>query len=45
MAGKAYAHEASVLNDIGVNNLYTFKEFQIGRDEWLLKVVLSKMEI
>ncbi len=45
MVGKAYAHEASVLNDIGVNNLYTFKEFQIGRDEWLLKVVLSKMEI
>ena len=42
MAGKAYAHEASVLNDIGVNNLYTFKEFQIGRDEWLFESGIIK---
>lgn len=37
MAGKAYAREASVLNDVGVNNLMTYKEFQLGRDEWLFE--------
>lgn len=46
MAGKAYAHEASVLNDIGVNNLYTFKvNFKSEEMNGFLKVVLSKMEI
>lgn len=37
MAGKAYAKEASVLNDVGVNNLITYKEFQLGRDKWLFE--------
>lgn len=35
MAGRAYANEPSVLNDIGVSNLYTFREFQLGANEWL----------
>ncbi|MGH1599937.1 nickel-dependent hydrogenase large subunit [Campylobacter majalis] len=35
MAGRAYANEPSVLNDIGVSNLYTFKEFQLSANEWL----------
>lgn len=37
MAGKAYAKEASVLNDVGVPNLLTFKEFQLGANEWLFE--------
>lgn len=37
MAGKAYSKEASVLNDVGVSNLMTYKEFQLGRDEWLFE--------
>lgn len=35
MAGMAYANEPSVLNDIGVANLFTYKEFQMGKDEYL----------
>lgn len=35
MAGKAYAAEASVLNDVGVPNLLTYKEFQMSANEWL----------
>lgn len=35
MAGKAYANEASVLNDIGVANLFTFQEFQLNKNDWL----------
>ncbi|PSM51399.1 [Ni-Fe] hydrogenase, large subunit [Campylobacter blaseri] len=35
MAGIAYSKEASVLNDVGVANLWTHKEFQISRNEWL----------
>lgn len=35
MAGTAYANEPSVLNDVGVANLLTFKEFQMGANEWL----------
>lgn len=35
MAGKAYASEPSVLNDVGVANLWTHKEFQYSRDGWL----------
>lgn len=42
MAGKAYANEASVLNDVGVSNLFTFKEFQIGKDEWLFESGIIK---
>lgn len=37
MAGKAYSKEASVLNDVGISNLITYKEFQLGRDEWLFE--------
>ena len=37
MAGKAYANEASVINDVGVPNLMTYKEFQIGSNEWLFE--------
>lgn len=37
MAGKAYSKEASVLNDVGVANLLTYKEFQIGANEWLFE--------
>ncbi|MBE2984288.1 nickel-dependent hydrogenase large subunit [Campylobacter sp. RM9344] len=42
MAAKAYANEPSVLNDIGVANLYTFKEFQIGANEWLFESGIIK---
>lgn len=35
MAGKAYANEPSVLNDVGVVNLYTHKEFQLSANEFL----------
>ena len=35
MAGKAYAKEASVLNDVGVPNLFTFQDFQVGANEYL----------
>ncbi len=35
MAGKAYTNEPSVLNDVGVNNLFTFKEFQVGKQDWI----------
>lgn len=35
MAGKAYANEPSVINDVGVPNLLTYKEFQIGANDWL----------
>jgi len=35
MAGGAYASEPSVLNDIGVANLFTFKEFQYSANEYL----------
>ncbi|MDR1975642.1 MAG: nickel-dependent hydrogenase large subunit [Campylobacteraceae bacterium] len=35
MAGKAYAGERSVTGDMGVPNLFTFKEFQISSNEWL----------
>lgn len=37
MAGKAYAGEASVLNDVGVANLWTHQEFQISKNEWLFQ--------
>ncbi|ASM40313.1 nickel-dependent hydrogenase large subunit [Campylobacter sp. RM12327] len=37
MAGKAYANEPSVLNDVGVANLFTEKEFQISKDGWLFE--------
>ncbi|MCI6988255.1 MAG: nickel-dependent hydrogenase large subunit [Campylobacter sp.] len=35
MAGRAYASEPSVVNDVGVANLFTFKEFQISKNDWL----------
>lgn len=35
MAASAYKDEPSVINDIGVNNLYTFREFKLGANEWL----------
>ncbi|MDR2152499.1 MAG: nickel-dependent hydrogenase large subunit, partial [Helicobacteraceae bacterium] len=35
MAGKAYATEASVVGDVGTPNLFTFKEFQLGANNWL----------
>ncbi|MDR1614281.1 MAG: nickel-dependent hydrogenase large subunit [Campylobacteraceae bacterium] len=35
MAGKAYSSEKSVLGDVGVKNLFTFKEFQLGANDWL----------
>ncbi|EAH9416504.1 nickel-dependent hydrogenase large subunit [Campylobacter lari] len=37
MAAKAYSKEASVLNDVGINNFYTEKEFQVSSDEWLFE--------
>lgn len=37
MAGKVYSKEASVLGDVGISNLITYKEFQLGRDEWLFE--------
>ena len=35
MAGIAYANEPSVVNDVGVANLWTHKELPISRNEWL----------
>lgn len=35
MAAKAYADEPSVVNDIGTPNLMTYKDFQIGANEYL----------
>ncbi|MDR1008566.1 MAG: nickel-dependent hydrogenase large subunit [Campylobacteraceae bacterium] len=35
MAGKAYAGEKSVTGDMGVANLFTFKEFQYSSNDWL----------
>lgn len=35
MAAKAYGSEPSVLDDIGVSNLWTHKEFQYSKNEWL----------
>ncbi len=35
MAAKAYGNEPSVLDDIGVSNLWTHKEFQYSKNEWL----------
>lgn len=35
MAARVYADEPSVLNDVGVANLWTHKEFQVSRNEWL----------
>ncbi|MDR0666262.1 MAG: nickel-dependent hydrogenase large subunit [Campylobacteraceae bacterium] len=35
MAGKAYAGEKSVTGDMGVANLFTFKEFQLGANDWM----------
>lgn len=37
MAGKAYANEPSVLNDVGTPNLYTYKELPLGSNEWLFE--------
>ncbi|WP_291951767.1 nickel-dependent hydrogenase large subunit [Campylobacter sp.] len=37
MAAKVYSKEASVLNDVGVNNFYAEKEFQISKNEWLFE--------
>lgn len=37
MAGKVYSKEPSVLNDMGVANLLTYKEFQMGANEWLFE--------
>lgn len=35
MAGKAYANEASVLNDVGVPNLLTSQTFMVGKNDYL----------
>lgn len=35
MAGTVFSKEASVLNDVGVANLWTHKEFPISRNEYL----------
>lgn len=35
MAGKAYANEPSVTNDVGVANLWTHKELQFNKNEFL----------
>lgn len=37
MAAKAYGNEPSVLNDIGVANLWTHQEFQLSKNEWLFQ--------
>lgn len=42
MAGKKYATEASVVNDVGVPNLLTFQEFQLGANEWLFESGIIK---
>lgn len=35
MAGRAYANEPSVINDVGVPNLWTHREFQVSKNDWL----------
>ena len=35
MAGRAYAQEKTVVSDVGVNNLFTYKEFQVSSNDWL----------
>lgn len=42
MAGKAYANEPSVLNDVGVANLWTHQEFQLSQNEWLFESGIIK---
>lgn len=37
MAGRAYANEPSVLNDVGVANLWTHQEFQLSKNEFLFE--------
>lgn len=37
MAGKAYANEASVLNDIGTANFFTWTDFMLGENDYLFK--------
>ena len=37
MAAKAYANEPSVLNDVGVSNLFCYDEFLIGKNDHLFK--------
>lgn len=37
MAGKAYANEPSVLNDVGVANLLTNQTFMVGRNDYLFE--------
>lgn len=37
MAGKAYANEGSVLNDLGVANLWTHQEMQFSSNEFLFE--------
>ncbi len=37
MAAEAYSGEASVLNDIGVANLLTYRDFQVGANEFLFE--------
>ncbi|TQR61655.1 nickel-dependent hydrogenase large subunit [Campylobacter troglodytis] len=37
MAGRAYATEASVINDVGVPNLLTYEEMQLGPNDWLFQ--------
>ena len=41
MAAKAYANEPSVLNDVGVSNLFCYDEFLIGKMTIYLKAVSS----
>ena len=35
MAGRVYASEPSVVNDVGVPNLLTYKEFALGNNEFM----------
>ncbi len=37
MAAEAYASEPSVLNDVGVPNLLTYRDFQVGANEHLFE--------
>ncbi|AII14819.1 [NiFe] hydrogenase, large subunit [Campylobacter iguaniorum] len=37
MAGKAYANEPSVLNDVGTPNLMTYTDFQVGANDYLFE--------
>lgn len=37
MAGSVYAKEPSVLNDVGVPNLITHRDFQVGANEFLFE--------